>query len=78
MEDQDVVLTWMCLDYLMSRMRFVGHARDLDITIIAFFLGANSVERIAINVYTGQGEIRHIKDLLPESSTVNTDSLGRW
>ena len=35
----EVVMTRRCLDYLISRMSFVGHAHELDITIIAFLLG---------------------------------------
>ena len=52
--DVEVVMTLMCLDDLMSKMRFVGHGHCLPY--------ANSVERIAIDVCTSQGEERHPKD----------------
>ena len=42
-------------------MKFVGHARDYDI-IIASLFDANSVERVAVDVCTAQGEEKYIKD----------------
>ena len=45
---------------------------------LPFFLDANSIERIAIDVCTTQGEEKLITDLLLELSRVNTYSLERW
>ena len=57
MRDQDVVMTWK-YDDADVKMKFI-----VTMTLqLPSFLDANSVERVTIDVCTGQGEERHPKD----------------
>ena len=58
-----VVIMRICLDDLMSKDEICRSRALLS------FLDANSVERLAIDVCTGQGEERHPKDRFALSVT---------